>query len=136
MTMRTLGRRLYDGWLAIAGHFGEIQTLVLVGVIYVFVIGPVASGLVAARRDLLAKRGLGERQTAWAPADTGRNWPSPPPCGGDSRPAWWFVPCRCGSGVTWPLGPVDWASAPWKGKTPRPTCAGCWSASPSSRSWP
>jgi hypothetical protein len=68
--MRTFGRRLYDGWLAIAGHFGEIQTLVLVGVIYVFVIGPVASGLVAARRDLLAKRGLGERQTAWAPADT------------------------------------------------------------------
>jgi hypothetical protein len=68
--VRTLGRRLYDGWLAIAAHFGEIQTLVLVGVIYVFVLGPLATGAIAARRDLLAKRGLGERQSAWQPADT------------------------------------------------------------------
>ena len=70
MKERTLARRLYEGWLAIAAHFGEVQTLVLVGVIYVFVLGPLATGAAAARRDLLAKRGLGERQSAWTPADT------------------------------------------------------------------
>lgn len=70
MTFRRLGRRLYDGWLAIAAHFGEVQTLVLVGVIYVLVLGPLATGAAAARRDLLAKRGFGERKSAWAPADT------------------------------------------------------------------
>ena len=42
MTIRGLGRRLYEGWLVIAAHFGEIQTLVIVGVVYVFVLGPLA----------------------------------------------------------------------------------------------
>jgi hypothetical protein len=70
MTIRGLGRRLYEGWLVIAAHFGEIQTLVIVGVVYVFVLGPLATGAAAARRDLLAKRGFGEARSAWAPADT------------------------------------------------------------------
>ena len=68
-----LGRRLYDGWLAIAMHFGEIQTLLIVCVVYVFVLGPVAVGAAAARRDLLAKRGFGETRSAWSPADTSSN---------------------------------------------------------------
>ena len=70
MTMKTLGRRLYDGWLTIAAHFGEVQTLVIVCVVYVFVLGPLATGAAAARRDLLSKRGFGEARSAWAPADT------------------------------------------------------------------
>src|SRR4030095_9120857 len=37
-----LWRRLLAGWMAIAEHFGSVQTLVLLGVIYVFVIGPVS----------------------------------------------------------------------------------------------
>ena len=70
MTIRGVGRRLYEGWLVIAAHFGEIQTVVMVGVVYLFVVGPIATGAAAARRDLLAKRGLGEARSAWAPADT------------------------------------------------------------------
>ena len=70
MTVRDLGRRLYAGWLAIAAHFGEVQTLVIVCVVYVFVLGPLAAGAAAARRDLLAKRGLGEARSAWTPADS------------------------------------------------------------------
>jgi hypothetical protein len=70
VTIRALGRRLYDGWLTIAAHFGEVQTLVIVCVVYVFVIGPLATGAAAARRDLLSKRGLGEARSAWTPADT------------------------------------------------------------------
>ena len=70
MTARDLGRRLYTGWLAIAAHFGEVQTLLIVGLVYVFVLGPLATGAAAARRDLLAKRGLGQGQSAWQPADS------------------------------------------------------------------
>jgi hypothetical protein len=70
LTLRDLGRRLYQGWLLIAAHFGEIQTLVIVAVVYLFVLGPLATGAAAARRDLLAKRGFGETRSAWTPADT------------------------------------------------------------------
>ena len=70
MTLRRLGRRLYEGWLVIAAHFGEVQTLVIVCVVYVFVLGPLAGGAAAARRDLLAKRGFGEARSAWLPADS------------------------------------------------------------------
>ena len=51
-------RRLYEGWLAIAGHFGECQTLVVIGISYVLVIGPMS--LVMGRKDLLQKRALDE----------------------------------------------------------------------------
>ena len=70
MTARGLGRSLYEGWLLIAAHFGEIQTLLIVCVVYVFVLGPLAGGAAAARRDLLAKRGFGEAKSAWRPADS------------------------------------------------------------------
>jgi hypothetical protein len=68
--MRGFGRRLYEGWLTIAARFGEVQTLVIVCVVYVFVLGPLATGVAAARRDLLSKRGFGEARSAWLPADT------------------------------------------------------------------
>ncbi len=60
-------RRLYEGWLAIAGHFGEVQTLVVVGLSYVLVIGPMA--LIMRPRDLLHKRTL-PPGSAWNEADT------------------------------------------------------------------
>jgi hypothetical protein len=63
-------RRLLDGWARIAGHFGEVQTLVLLGLVYGLVIGPVAVGLALARRDPLSKRGLGGHGSAWREADT------------------------------------------------------------------
>jgi hypothetical protein len=61
-------RRLYEGWLVIAGHFGEVQTSVILFFSYVFAIGPVA--LVMQRKDLLHKKGLRQGDTAWMEADS------------------------------------------------------------------
>ncbi len=66
------GRRLLSGWMAIAGRFGFVQTLVILGLFYTFLIGPVAAGAALARQDLLGKRGLRERGTAWRDADTAK----------------------------------------------------------------
>lgn len=63
-------RRLYEGWLLIAAHFGEIQTLVLLFLVYSLIIGPMATVAGLTRRDLLEKRGLGETKSAWRSADT------------------------------------------------------------------
>ena len=63
-------RRLLHGWLEIAGRFGEVQTLVLLGIVYVFVIGPFAIVARLAGRDFLAKRKLRDSGSAWQPADT------------------------------------------------------------------
>lgn len=65
-----LWRRLLDGWMMIAGRFGQVQTLVILGLSYAFVIGPFASGIAIARRDLLAKRGLGAPGSAWRDAES------------------------------------------------------------------
>jgi len=61
-------RRLYEGWLVIAGHFGEVQTTVILFFSYVFAIGPVA--LVMQRKDLLHKKGLRQGDSAWMDADS------------------------------------------------------------------
>ncbi len=66
------GRRLRTGWMAIAGRFGFVQTLVILGLFYTFLIGPIAAGAALARRDLLGKRGLREGGTAWRDADTAK----------------------------------------------------------------
>jgi hypothetical protein len=66
----SVGRRLKNGWMAIVGRFGFVQTLVLLGIIYVFVIGPVAIVMAIGRSDQLAKRGLRESGSAWNDADT------------------------------------------------------------------
>jgi hypothetical protein len=63
-------RRLLDGWLVIAAHFGEIQTLVLLGLIYTLVIGPASLVSRAVGSDFLSKRGLGDPGSAWRKADT------------------------------------------------------------------
>ena len=67
------GRRLYLGWLELAAHFGEIQTLLIVCAVYVFVLGPMAVMATIARRDLLAKRGFGGPASAWSDADSVSN---------------------------------------------------------------
>jgi hypothetical protein len=65
-----LGRRLLQGWLAVAAHFGEVQTLVLLAVVYALVLGPVAIIAGVLRRDFLSKRGLRTGGSAWLEADT------------------------------------------------------------------
>ena len=65
-----LGRRLLQGWLAVAGHFGEVQTLVLLGVVYALVIGPTSIVTRLARRDFLSKRGLRSPGSAWLAPDS------------------------------------------------------------------
>jgi hypothetical protein len=61
---------LLDGWLVIAGHFGEVQTLVLLGVIYGLVVGPASLVSRAVGSDFLTKRGLHESGSAWRPAES------------------------------------------------------------------
>ncbi|MEN8182348.1 MAG: hypothetical protein ABFS46_07415 [Myxococcota bacterium] len=66
----SFGRRLLEGWLEVAVRFGEVQTLVLLGLVYFFVIGPMSMVAALARRDFLAKRSLREPGSAWQEADT------------------------------------------------------------------
>jgi hypothetical protein len=63
-------RRLHAGWLEIAACFGEVQTLLLLTIVYTLVLGPVALVSFALRRDLLQKRGLRALGSAWSEADT------------------------------------------------------------------
>jgi hypothetical protein len=72
VSLRALGRRLLAGWTAIAAHFGEVQTLVILGFFYAVVIGPVSAVARAARVDFLAKRTLREPGSAWQPADSAK----------------------------------------------------------------
>ena len=67
-TRKPFWRRLYEGWLVIAGHFGEAQTLSILGIIYVFMIGPVSVFL--KRTDPLHKRALPAGESGWSAADT------------------------------------------------------------------
>jgi hypothetical protein len=61
-------RRLYEAWLVITGHFGEVQTHVILFFSYVLAIGPAA--LFMARKDLLNKKQLDPGATAWNDADS------------------------------------------------------------------
>jgi len=63
-------RRLYEGWLAIAGRFGHVQTQVILAIFYALMIGPISLGTVLSRGDLLAKRGLGSRDSAWCETES------------------------------------------------------------------
>jgi len=63
-------RRSYEGWLSIAARFGHVQTLVILGIFYAFIVGPISLGMTLARSDLLAKRGLRERGSAWRAAES------------------------------------------------------------------
>ena len=63
-------RRLFDGWNAVVGRFGFVQTLVILALFYALLIGPTALLAWLARRDLLDKRGLGSKTSAWQNADS------------------------------------------------------------------
>lgn len=66
-----LWKRLYQGWLEVAMRFGEVQTTLIVALVYALVIGPMATAAGLARRDLLDQRTRATRQgTAWRDADT------------------------------------------------------------------
>ena len=63
-------RRLLSGWMAIASRFGFVQTLLLLALFYALLIGPTWAVTAIARRDFLAKRGLGAAGSVWLDADT------------------------------------------------------------------
>jgi hypothetical protein len=63
-------RKLYLGWLEIAARFGEVQTLIVVALVYAFVIGPTAAAIAIGRGDLLHKRGLYGEGSVWNEADS------------------------------------------------------------------
>ena len=70
MEPKSVWRRLFDGWNAVVGRFGFVQTLVILALFYAVLIGPVALLAGLARRDLLDKRGLGSKTSAWQDADS------------------------------------------------------------------
>jgi hypothetical protein len=67
---KPLWRRFYEAWLEVAARFGEVQTLVVVALVYAIAVGPVALVLAATRQDLLHKRELHAAGSAWNDADT------------------------------------------------------------------
>ncbi|MFQ5505449.1 MAG: hypothetical protein ACE5F1_11720 [Planctomycetota bacterium] len=65
-----LWRRLVNGWMAVSGRFGSVQTLMLLVIFYALLIGPAWIVTAVGRRDLLSKRGLRAHASAWQDADT------------------------------------------------------------------
>ena len=65
------GRRLLNGWMAVAGRFGSVQTLLLLALVYLVLIGPVSILQALGRRDQLDKRALWKKESAWQPSETG-----------------------------------------------------------------
>lgn len=63
-------RKLYLGWLEIAARFGEVQTLIVVSIVYALVIGPMAVAIAVGRGDLLHKRNLFADGSVWNDADS------------------------------------------------------------------
>ena len=66
----SLGRKLLNGWMAIAVRFGFVQTTMFLFFFYLFLIGPVSLGVAIGRRDYLGRRGLRSEGSAWREADT------------------------------------------------------------------
>ena len=60
-----LWRTLLNGWMAIAGRFGGVQTLLILVIFYLVLIGPISLFSLVGRRDQLDKRALGRKETAW-----------------------------------------------------------------------
>lgn len=63
-------RRLYAGWMSVAGRFGLIQTQVMLGLFYATLIGPAWLATSLSGRDPLDKRSLHQGDTAWREADS------------------------------------------------------------------
>ena len=62
--------RLYQGWMAIAGRFGGIQTVVLLAFFYFFLMGPISAFSRLSGADYLDKRQLDRGRTAWHDAES------------------------------------------------------------------
>jgi hypothetical protein len=62
---KPLWRRLLDGWTVIAARFGAVQTLLILALFYLALIGPVSLVQAVARRDQLDKRTLWKDGSAW-----------------------------------------------------------------------
>ena len=62
--------RLLAGWTAIAVRFGAIQTLVMLGLFYVTLVGPAAILSRLAGRDFLDKRGPSGGDSAWKESES------------------------------------------------------------------
>ena len=68
-----LWRTLLNGWMAIAGRFGGVQTLLILVLFYLVMIGPVSFVQAIGRRDQLNKRGLWQKDSAWQESESGGN---------------------------------------------------------------
>jgi hypothetical protein len=68
-----LWRTLLNGWMAIAGRFGGVQTLLILVLFYLILIGPISVIQVVGRRDQLDKRALWRKESAWQESDSGGN---------------------------------------------------------------
>jgi len=66
-----LGRRLLNGWLAVAVRFGSVQTLLLLVLFYLVLIGPASILQALGRRDQLDKRALWKKESAWHQSESG-----------------------------------------------------------------
>jgi hypothetical protein len=56
--------------MEVALRFGEVQTTLVVTLVYALVLGPMATAVGVARRDLLDKRSLHGPGSAWREADS------------------------------------------------------------------
>lgn len=68
----SFGRKLFRGWMAIAGRFGFCQTIVVLAFFYTLLIGPIALVLGLSRRDPLDKRAPRGSGSAWREADSAK----------------------------------------------------------------
>jgi hypothetical protein len=66
-------RRLLDGWMTIAGRFGGVQTMLLLVLFYVALIGPLSLFQAFSRGDQLDKRALWRKESAWRDSESGGN---------------------------------------------------------------
>ncbi|MDH3521222.1 MAG: hypothetical protein OEM49_12260 [Myxococcales bacterium] len=62
-------RRLLAGWHAVAGRFAGVQTLVILGLFYVVLIGPLAFAARLGRCDYLQKHRLPSGGSGWNEAE-------------------------------------------------------------------
>jgi hypothetical protein len=68
-----LWRTLLNGWMVIAARFGSVQTLLILVLFYVVLIGPVSIIQAVGRRDQLDKRALWKKESAWQDSESGGN---------------------------------------------------------------
>ena len=66
----SVGRRLLDGWMAIAGRFGSAQTTLLLVLFYGVLVGPAGLAMAIGRSDPLGRRSCDG--SAWSEADTAK----------------------------------------------------------------